>query len=52
MGKIKDYFWHMALPLLAMVIGGFATVTYLTKYSFMEELSKPYVLTARSQRPD
>jgi microcin C transport system permease protein len=48
-GKIKDYFWHMALPLLAMVIGGFATVTYLTKYSFMEELGKPYVLTARSK---
>ena len=47
--KIKDYFWHMALPLLAMVIGGFATVTYLTKYSFMEELGKPYVLTARSK---
>lgn len=48
-GKIKDYFWHMTLPLLAMVIGGFAGLTYLTKYSFMEELSKQYVLAARSK---
>ncbi|MEZ2902727.1 microcin C ABC transporter permease YejB [Acinetobacter terrestris] len=48
-GKIKDYFWHMTLPLLAMVIGGFASLTYLTKYSFMEELSKQYVLAARSK---
>jgi len=49
LGKIKDYFWHMTLPLLAMVIGGFAALTYLTKYSFMEELSKQYVLAARSK---
>ena len=48
-GKIKDYFWHMALPLFAMVIGGFAGLTYLTKYSFMEELNKQYVLAARSK---
>lgn len=48
-GKITDYFWHMTLPLLAMVIGGFAGLTYLTKYSFMEELNKQYVLTARSK---
>lgn len=48
-GKITDYFWHMTLPLLAMVIGGFAGLTYLTKYSFMEELSKQYVLAARSK---
>lgn len=47
--QIKDYFWHMTLPLLAMVIGGFAGLTYLTKYSFMEELSKQYVLAARSK---
>ncbi|MBE9400266.1 microcin C ABC transporter permease YejB [Acinetobacter albensis] len=47
--KIKDYFWHMTLPLIAMVIGGFAGLTYLTKYSFMEELSKQYVLAARSK---
>ena len=49
LGKIKDYFWHMTLPLMAMVIGGFAGLTYLTKYSFMEELNKQYVLAARSK---
>lgn len=49
LGKIKDYFWHMTLPLFAMVIGGFAGLTYLTKYSFMEELNKQYVLAARSK---
>ena len=49
MGKIKDYFWHLALPLTASTIGGFAGLTYLTKFSFMEELNKQYVLTARSK---
>ncbi|KAA8731424.1 microcin C ABC transporter permease YejB [Acinetobacter qingfengensis] len=48
-GKIKDYFWHMTLPILTMVLGGFASLTYLTKYSFMEELSKQYVLAARAK---
>lgn len=48
-GKIKDYFWHMTLPLIAMILGGFASLTYLTKYSFMEELNKQYVLMARSK---
>ncbi len=48
-GKIQDYFWHMALPLLAMVLGGFARLTYLVKFSFMEELSKHYVLAARAK---
>ncbi len=47
--KIKDYFWHMSLPLLSIVLGGFAGLTYLTKYSFMEELNKQYVLAARSK---
>ena len=47
--QVKDYFWHMSLPLLAMVIGGFAGLTYLTKYAFMEELEKQYVLAARSK---
>lgn len=47
--KVKDYFWHMALPLLTMVLGGFAGLTYLTKYSFMEELNKQYVLAARAK---
>lgn len=46
MGKIKDYFWHLALPLTASTIGGFAGLTYLTKFSFMEELNKQYVMTA------
>ena len=48
-GKIRDYFSHMALPLLAMVLGGFARLTYLVKFSFMEELSKQYVLAARAK---
>lgn len=47
--KIKDYLWHMCLPILGMVLGSFAALTYLTKYSFVEELQKPYVLTARSK---
>ncbi len=49
LAKIKDYFWHLALPLLASTIGGFAGLTYLTKFSFMEELGKQYVLTARAK---
>jgi microcin C transport system permease protein len=48
-GKVKDYFWHLSLPLLASTIGGFAGLTYLSKFSFMEELSKQYVLTARAK---
>lgn len=48
-GKIKDYFWHMTLPVLAMTIGGFATLTMLTKNSFLDEISKQYVLTARAK---
>ncbi|MCG2573013.1 microcin C ABC transporter permease YejB [Acinetobacter sp. ME22] len=49
LGKIRDYFWHMALPLLTMVLGGFASLTYLTKYSFMEEMGKQYVLAAQAK---
>ncbi|HAK16390.1 microcin C ABC transporter permease YejB [Acinetobacter junii] len=48
-GKVKDYLWHMCLPIISMVLGSFAALTYLTKYSFVEELNKPYVLTARSK---
>jgi microcin C transport system permease protein len=48
-GKIKDYLWHMALPLTALTIGGFATLAMLTKNSFMEELGKPFVVTARAK---
>ncbi|NQV82876.1 MAG: microcin C ABC transporter permease YejB [Rhodospirillales bacterium] len=48
-GKIVDYFWHLTLPLLSMVIGGFAGLTMLTKNSFLEEINKQYVITARSK---
>ena len=47
--KIVDYFWHMTLPIVAMVIGGFAGLTMLTKNSFLEEINKQYVVTARSK---
>lgn len=46
-GKIADYFWH--LTLLAMVIGGFATLTMLTKNAFLDEIRKQYVVTARAK---
>ena len=48
-GKVIDYFHHITLPVLAMVIGGFASLTMLTKNSFLDEINKPYVLTARSK---
>ncbi|MDF1567227.1 MAG: microcin C ABC transporter permease YejB [Spirochaetaceae bacterium] len=47
--KILDYFWHLALPLAAMLIGGFASLTLLTKNSFMDEIGKQYVMTARAK---
>ncbi|PWC57562.1 microcin ABC transporter permease [Azospirillum sp. TSH7] len=47
--QVLDYFWHMALPVLSMVIGGFAGLTMLTKNSFMEEIGKQYVITARAK---
>jgi microcin C transport system permease protein len=49
LGKIKDYIWHITLPVVAMVIGGFASLTMLCKNSFIEEISKQYVLTARAK---
>ena len=49
MGKILDYFWHITLPVIAMVIGGFATLTMLTKNSFLEQLHQQYVLTAKAK---
>ena len=48
-GKIADYFWHMTLPVTATVIGGFATLTFLTKNSFLDEIGKQYVTTARAK---
>lgn len=47
--KIIDYFWHITLPVIAMVIGGFASLTMLTKNSFLDEINKQYVLTARAK---
>ncbi len=47
--KIKDYAWHITLPILAMVISGFATLTLLTKNLFIEEINKQFVLTARAK---
>ena len=47
--RILDYFWHITLPILAMVIGGFAGLTMLTKNSFLDEINKQYVLTARAK---
>ena len=48
-GKVGDYFWHMALPITSLVAGGFATLTMLTKNSFLDEISKQYVVTARAK---
>ncbi len=48
-GKIGDYFWHLALPILAMGIGSFTTLALLTKNSFMDEIRKQYVITARAK---
>lgn len=49
LGKIQDYFWHITLPVLASAIGSFATLTMLTKNSFLDEIHKQYVLTARAK---
>ncbi|MFQ5665613.1 MAG: microcin C ABC transporter permease YejB [Candidatus Binatia bacterium] len=46
---IADYFWHIALPITALVIGGFASLTMLTKNSFLDEINKQYVVTARAK---
>ncbi|MGI4840131.1 MAG: microcin C ABC transporter permease YejB [Janthinobacterium lividum] len=48
-GKIGDYFWHLALPITALVIGNFATMTLLTKNSFLDEIGKQYVITAKAK---
>jgi microcin C transport system permease protein len=47
--KILDYLWHMVLPITASVVGSFAVMTMLTKNSFIEEIRKQYVLTARAK---
>ena len=49
LGKVADYFWHLVLPVGALVIGGFATLTLLTKNAFLDEISRQYVVTARAK---
>lgn len=51
-GKIVDYFWHLALPLTALIVGAFTTLTMLTKNSFLDEINKQYVVTARQKGLD
>ncbi|MBT2130260.1 microcin C ABC transporter permease YejB [Aliiroseovarius lamellibrachiae] len=48
-GKVVDYFWHIALPVIASTIASFATLTLLTKNSFLDEIKKQYVVTARAK---
>src|SRR5881398_3370006 len=48
-GKIFDYFWHLVLPIVSMALAAFATMTLLTKNSFLDEIRKQYVLTARAK---
>lgn len=49
LGKVGDYFWHIALPVTASTIAAFATLTLLTKNSFLDEIKKHYVMTARAK---
>ena len=48
-GKVVDYVWHITLPVLASTIASFATLTLLTKNSFLDEIKKQYVMTARAK---
>jgi microcin C transport system permease protein len=48
-GKVVDYFWHMTLPIFAMTVGSFANLSMLTKNSFLDEINKQYVITARAK---
>ena len=52
LGKLMDYVWHMVLPVFCIVIGGFATLTMLTKNSFLDEIHRQYVQTARAKGLD
>ena len=49
LGKVADYAWHLTLPLIAMSLGAFTTMTFLTRNSFLDEIRKQYVLTAQGQ---
>ena len=48
-GKVFDYLWHIVLPITSMALGGFAALTFLTKNSFLDEIKKQYVVTARAK---
>ena len=48
-GKVIDYFWHLTLPIIAMALGAFTTMTFLTRNSFLDEIRKQYVLTAQAK---
>ena len=48
-GKVLDYFWHLILPIISILIGAFASLTILTKNSFLDEINKQYVMTARAK---
>jgi len=49
LGKVADYFWHLTLPLIAMSLGAFTTMTFLTRNSFLDEIRKQYVMTAQAK---
>ncbi len=49
LGKVGDYLWHITLPVIASTISSFATLTLLTKNSFLDEIKKQYVMTARAK---
>ncbi len=52
-GKITDYLWHLVLPMIAMAVGSFTAMTFLTKNSFLDEIRKQYVVAARADEgPD
>ncbi len=52
LGKVLDYFWHLCLPITAMALAAFTTMTFLTKNSFLDEIRKQYVTTARAKGLD
>jgi len=49
LGKVADYFWHLTLPLIAMSLGAFTTMTFLTRNAFLDEVRKQYVMTAQAK---
>jgi len=49
LGKVANYFWHLTLPIIAMSLGAFTTMTFLTRNAFLDEIRKQYVMTARAK---